>query len=178
MTLRFWGNRTGLGVVMKFRPGSLQWAAMVTAVLLVSCGGGDTEGEASFDQSGDNQQATTTVVLGSVCENPPPTQMSLGTPVSSEVPGFDQCFTVEVPAGATSLTIELTGMTAPLNLFVGYADAETVQFHTGDFWRSFEDGTADELVTIENPQPGTYYINVAVGTIRDMSPFTLSVTSS
>ncbi|MCH7844293.1 MAG: hypothetical protein IH850_00475 [Acidobacteria bacterium] len=63
---------------MKFRPGSLQWAAMVTAVLLVSCGGGDTEGEASFDQSGDNQQATTTVVLGSVCENPPPTQMSPG----------------------------------------------------------------------------------------------------
>ena len=119
---------------MKFRPGSSHWAAAVIAVLLVSCGGGDIEGEASSDQPGDDQQAATTVVVGPVCENPTPTPISLGTPVSSEVPGFDQCFTVEVPAGATSLTIELTGLTAPLNLFVGYGDAETVQFHTGDFW--------------------------------------------
>lgn len=178
MTLRSGWKRTGLGAGMKFRPGSSLWGAAVIAVLLVSCGGGDTEGEASSDLPGDGQQPTTTVVLGPVCENPPPTPMSLGAPVSSEVPGFDQCFTVEVPAGATSLTIELTGMTAPLNLFVGYGDAETVQFHTGDFWQSFEDGTADELVTIENPQAGTYYVNVAVGTVRDMSPFTLSVTSS
>ncbi len=163
---------------MKFRPGSSLWAAVVMAVLLVSCGGGDTEGEASSGQPGDDQQATTTVVLGPVCENPPPTPISVGASVSSDVPGFDQCFTVEVPAGATSLIIELTGMTAPLNLFVGYGDAGTVQFHTGDFWQSSEDGAADELVTIENPQAGIYYINVAVGTVRDMSPFILSVTSS
>jgi hypothetical protein len=161
---------------MKFRPGLV--VAVATAILLASCGGGDSEGAQGTEQPADAQQGTTTAELGPICENPPPTPMSLGTPVSGEVPGFDQCYTVEVPAGAARLTVELTGMTEPLNLRVGYGSVDTVQFHIGDFWQSSEDGTADEMIVIENPKAGTYYVNVAVATFRDMSPFTLSVTSS
>jgi len=153
--------------------------SVVIAIILASCGGGGAN-ETSTDQgnAGGDQQNETSAAELVVCEQPPPTEITLGTPVAGDVPGFDQCFTVEVPDGASTLTVELTGLTAPLNLRVGYATVDTVQFHIGDFWQSSEDGTADELIVIESPQAGIYYVNVAVATVRDMSPFTLTVTAS
>ena len=72
---------------MKFRSGLV--VAVATAILLASCGGGDSEGARGTEQPADAQQGTTAAELGPICENPPPTPMSLGTPVSGEVPGFD-----------------------------------------------------------------------------------------
>jgi len=150
----------------------LGWGATAAAVLLlVSCGGdGDAAGTTIAQQA-----AASTPPDAVICREPPPTEVALGSTTASEVVGFDQCFLVQVPAGESSITIELTGLTDSLNLKVGYSDPDTIRFNTGEFWQSTEDGTADELVVIENPQPGPYYINVAVGTFRNMSPFTLSV---
>ena len=167
---------------------------LVVAGLLVSGCGGD-----SSDQS---QSDTTTEVTGSsgvegeepaslseapaetttlervVCHVPEPTPIPLGESVEGEVLGWDVCFTVEVPAGAATFTVELTGLQDQLNLTVGYADPETVLYNMGAFWASRKDDLADESIVIENPEPGTYYINVAVGTYRNESPFTLITSTS
>jgi hypothetical protein len=84
---------------------------------------------------------------------------------------------VDVPQGVTQLTITLTGLSDEINLVVGYNDPDTILFRTGDVWSSSEPGTADEQITIEGPQGGTYYIDVAVGTVRNVSPFALTVSA-
>jgi len=161
------------------------WATSAVTLLLVASGGGDgnaapvtTEQDGVTTEQPDQQTTEETTAPSVGCEEPPPIEIILETPITSEIEGQDRCFTVEVPAGSATLTIELTGLTGSLDLFVGYDDPETIQFGTGDFWRSSESDTADELVTIENPISGTYYINVAVATFRDFSSFTLSASTS
>lgn len=168
----------------------LSWAAFaMTLVLLASCGGDSdtaasetTERETVTTEQQDPSQQQDTEDTGAVstlpCDDPPPTEMAFETPIISQVEGFDECFRLEVPAGVASFTIELTGLTSPLNLVVGYDDVETIQYFIGELWQSREDGTADEIVTIEDPKSGTYYVNVAVGGSGNSSPFTLSASST
>jgi hypothetical protein len=112
-----------------------------------------------------------------VCHVPEPFPLTLGGTFNGEILGWDECFTVEVPAGVAKLTVALTGLQDQLNLSVGYADPETILYNTGAFWASREDGLADESIVIENPEPGMYYINVSVGTYRNESPFTLTTST-
>ncbi len=172
--------------------GRLLVLLMVAGLLAAGCGGGpsgeggsDTTVESGSSESESGETASTTEPPAEtttqervVCHVPEPTPIPLGEPFEGEVLGWDECFTVEVPAGAVTLTVELTGLQDQLNLSVGYSDPETVLYNTGAFWASREDDLADELVVIENPEPGTYYINVAVGTFRNESPFTLTTSTS
>lgn len=164
---------------------------LVCGLVASACGGDSagtpdtTAGALTGTQSEDDRGAgsassdeTTTTLDRVVCHVPEPTPIPLGEATDGEILGWDQCFTVEVPAGAAVFTVELTGLQDQLNLTAGYADPETILYNTGDFWASREDGLADESIVIENPEPGTYYINVAVATRRNQSPFTLTTTTS
>jgi hypothetical protein len=112
-----------------------------------------------------------------VCEDPPPAEIALGSTTSSEVEDRTRtrCFWVEVPDGFTSLTFELTGLAADLNLYIGYGFLVTVQYNMGEFWQSVEDGTADEAVAIRNPEMGPYFVKVGIAGLPEPSPFLLSV---
>lgn len=161
------------------RPAGLGLALL----LLASCGGGDDGSATTTEQptaatTTEQPAGATTAPSGLICDEPPPNEMTLDSPVTSESEGADQCFWIEVPVGAATLRVELTGLEAPLNLSVGYADVETIQYHVGDFWRSAEDGIADELLIVENPEAGIYYLVVGPGGYRDMSPFTLIASTS
>ena len=146
----------------------------------------DSEGDRqdSSESDGEAIASTTEPVVETttqervVCQVPEPAPIPLGESFDGEVLGWDECFTVEVPAGVATFTVELTGLTDQLNLTVGHSDPETILYNTGAFWASREDDLADESVVIENPEPGTYYINVAVATNRNESPFTLSTSTS
>lgn len=166
---------------------------VVTGLLASGCGGESsdeggsdeiTQETGSSGAEGDEPSSTseapteTETLERIVCHVPEPKPIPLGESFEGEVLGWDECFTVEVPAGAATFTVELTGLQDQLNLTVGYSDPETVLYNTGAFWASREDDLADESIVIENPEPGTYYINVAVGTYRNESPFTLTTSTS
>jgi hypothetical protein len=120
----------------------------------------------------------TTTLERTVCHVPDPTPIPLGESIDGEILGWDECFSVEVPAGVAIFTVELTGLQDQLNLSVGYSDPETILYNTGAFWASREADLADESVVIEDPEPGIYFINVAVATYRNESPFTLTTSTS
>ncbi|HEU0016168.1 MAG TPA: fibronectin type III domain-containing protein, partial [Longimicrobium sp.] len=63
-------------------------------------------------------------------------------------------FVVEVPTGATSLTVAISGGTGDADLYVRYADAPTLSLYD---CRPFISGNA-ETCTAANPQPGPYYV--------------------
>ena len=90
----------------------------------------------------------------------------------------------------TSITIELTGLTANLDLYVGYPDLETVQGGGTTFWLSDERDTADEIVVVEPGftrgdlggfeqddyvSPGSYYVEVSAPSGLESSSFMLRV---
>jgi hypothetical protein len=112
-----------------------------------------------------------------VCENPPPEEIGLGASITSEVDAnsFRRCYWVEIPDGLTTVSFEVTGLTAHLVLNVGYGYLDTLQYHIREFWSSQQDGTDDQVIVVENPQPGPYYLNVAAGGFDDFSPFQLRV---
>jgi hypothetical protein len=119
---------------------------------------------------------TQTTGTALVCEEPPPAEIALGSTITSEIddPIWTRCFWVEVPEGIDSITIELTDLAADLNLSAGFGFLVTLQYNMGEFWQSVEGGTAEEVVFIENPEPGPYYIKVGIAGPREPTPFTLS----
>ena len=115
-----------------------------------------------------------------LCEDPPPTELGLGQTVDGRIedPVWTRCFWVMVPEGLDSIAFELAGMSSDLNLAVGYGFLVTLQYHVGEFWRSAESGTADEVLVIEDPTPGPYFISVRIGGIaglQEPSSFTLHI---
>jgi len=149
---------------------------VVLAVAAAACGDDDSADEVAESATPANAP-TTTGTETVVCQVPEPTPIAVGDSVEGQIDGFDQCFVVDVPQGVTQLTITLTGLSDEINLVVGYNDPDTILFRTGDVWSSSEPGIADEQITIEGPQDGTYYIDVAVGTVRNVSPFALTVSA-
>jgi len=63
-------------------------------------------------------------------------------------------YQIDVPEGQESLTIETSGGTGDCDLYVRYGEIPTYRIY--DF-RPYFDGN-DETVTVENPQPGTWYV--------------------
>lgn len=112
-----------------------------------------------------------------LCENPPPTELGLGDMFEGAIedPIWTQCFWVEIPDGLSSVTFELSDLSADLNLSVGYGFLATLQYNMGEFWRVGESGTTDELLNLENPEPGPYFIKVGIAGPKEPSPFTLAV---
>jgi hypothetical protein len=88
------------------------------------------------------------------CEAPA-AEIALGEAVSSEVVGeagspWDRkYYCVEIPPGAPSITFELAGTTADLNLIVGFPDLETVQNGGFWFWHTDEGGAVDKTLVVE-----------------------------
>lgn len=167
---------------MKTTPTGRRLLAIATAgaLLVASCSGGASEEAATTLQPtvpATAQETTTTSSSAGptlICEDPPPLEITLGTPFDGELLGVTQCFSVQVASGAASLTIELTGMAGMLSLGVAYPDVAALQTPgSGDYWNNFAPGTDDELIVIEDPAAGTYFINVGPATVRDESQFTL-----
>lgn len=166
-------------------------AAILAGSLFINACGGDGSGTGTTDQpepgtgetvTAGSEPPTTTGVSGEpalLCENPPPTEFGLGTPVASETTESlpTLCFWIEIPDGLESVSFDLTGLASDLNLAVGYGFLYTLQFNMGDFWPSRESGTADESIALENPAPGPYFVSVGPGGFESFSMFGLSATS-
>jgi hypothetical protein len=98
---------------------------------------------------------------------------------SGPYPGNATYYCVAVPQGVDRLTIDLGGFFVDLDLFVGFGSMESVQgvdLSLGETyeWKSNDFGTVDEVVVINGPQPGVYYIEIA-SYEGEPSVFTLSV---
>lgn len=167
------------------------------ALLATACSGsGSTEttdtspettvGEAAADLLLPTTTTTTTVTVFEDCDGLS-TEISLDSSVNSEVVGVDQgfqepqYFCVRIPDGIIDLSVEISGMTADLNLYVGHPDLDTVRNGGLAFWASDDRGTGVKSVVItqrsEYRTPGLYYIEVSAEDSSDSSGFTLIVNS-
>ncbi len=77
-------------------------------------------------------------------------------------------YCVEVPAGVGTLTVDLSGLTGDLDLFVEAA--------AGAFATDRNRGGDSRNVVIDSPVPGAYYIDVAAAYSGTGSQFTITVT--
>jgi len=171
---------------MRHTPGRWSLSTAAAALLLLGACGDDAApptGGASTTTTqaqGATPATTTPSVAGIVCENPPPEEIGLGSTVNGELTEVarNQCFWVEVPEGLDTVSFELTGLTADLDLNVGYGFLDTVQYHYREFWRSKQDGTDDKLVVIEDPPAGPYYLMVSPAGFDDFSSFALQAATT
>ena len=147
-------------------------------LLLASCGGGG-DGATTLDGPG-----ATTSSFGDdqspllICEDPPPAELGLGSAVIATIDAEDTtaCFWVDVPAGIESVSFELTGLTADLRMFLAYGFVVNVQYPgLGEFWEAQTDGPADEVVVIDDPKPGRFFVMVGPGEFGAESAFTFTV---
>ncbi|OFW52479.1 MAG: hypothetical protein A2V75_04435 [Actinobacteria bacterium RBG_16_70_17] len=96
---------------------------------------------------------------------------------SDPYPATATYYCVGVPPGTDRVTIDLTGLSADLDLYVGFGSIESVQGFQSEAgetydWLSNQFGTADEHVEITDPEAGVYYIEV-VSYAGEASAFTL-----
>jgi hypothetical protein len=164
---------------------ALAGAGLVLATLACGFGGPSAEPTSAPSESksttapADNPTAepAATEAVYRACQDPPIQEIGLGSETQSEIadPIWDRCYWVMVPEGLDQLTFELTGLTDDLDLNVGYPYLVTMQYHTGEFWQSVESDAADEMVTIEAPKAGVYYVRAQIHGPKNPSPFTLSV---
>lgn len=115
-----------------------------------------------------------------VCHNPAPTEIGLGA--SHEGDNSDDtatvCFWVEVPDGLASLSFELNGFSANLDLAVGYGFARTLLYNDGEFWASRSAENNPELIEIVAPNAGPYFIKVGPAGLGEASAFSLLVSTT
>jgi len=72
---------------------------------------------------------------------------------------LQKMYSIYVPSGTSSLTVMLLDLVADFDLYVGYGTYESLDGEEYD-WRSYNEGTTSENITINNPQEGCYYIQV------------------
>jgi len=168
--------------VKRFR----QLGVLALSLALASCGSSTDDagavGTTVAGQSANTTVARTTTTAARpslVCEDPPPTQVALGSSTDSSTDA-DVCFYVGyVPPEVDSLAFQVTGLTADLDLFVGYGFLTTLQYPgLGEYWTSKELDTTDESITINEPGPGPYFIKVGPEKGPASSPFTLAVSTT
>lgn len=171
---------------MERRPGFLTTIA-AALLILATCGndavpptdGGPTTDQGTSPTSG-APSTTSSSGPALVCETPPPAQIGLGSATTGAVSedATSACYWVAVPEGLDSLSFELTGLTANLDVNVGYGFIDTVQYHYREFWRSSADDTSDEMLVIDHPAVGPYFIRVSLSGFDDFSPFELAVATT
>lgn len=121
----------------------------------------------------DAPQAAQGVVAAAPASCEAPAQpAALGATVESELrattapyPANATYYCVSVPDGAQSLTLELGGLSADLDLYVAHGTIRTLQgadISGGENfqWKSNAFGNGDERVVIDAPQPGIYYVEI------------------
>ena len=165
----------------------MRWKWIPAACLLLSlvaCGSPEpmpAENEPSQQPANTEQKATEKAAITSnlICENPPPEEIGVGTPIESEINDahWELCYWVELPEGLSSATFLLDGLSANLDLTLGYGYVEVLQYAFGEYWRSGESETTPEAIVMENPAAGPYYIKVGTAGPKDPSPFSLSVST-
>jgi hypothetical protein len=167
----------------------MRWKWIPVFILFLSlsaCGSPEPEPETMAEDPSTEpvvteEQATAQAEIASnaICQNPPPDEIALGSKVegSIEDPVWLNCYWVEVPDGLDSVTFNLSGLTADLTMYAGYGFVYTLQTHTGEFYSSREDGTADEQIVVEKPKPGPYFIKVQPQGPKVSSPYALGVTT-
>lgn len=147
-------------------------AVPVLLLALVACGNNANNANNAAAPAGDAQQvAATSGAPPSSCDAPAvPT--ALGATVTGAIeetsqpyPANARYYCINVPAGAGSVTMELSGMSVDLDLYVGHGNIQSVQgvdISQGENyeWKSNEFGTGTERVVINTPQPGIYYAEV------------------
>ena len=181
---------------MTYRAGRPLWPVsfVVALLLLASCGGSastttvaqQTTTPTTTAQTQQQTEASETTPQdipkceGSVDE------IALGATVSSEIVASDdppqKYFCVEIPTGVDNFAVSVTGLTANLDLFVGYPDLETLQQGGIGLKLSTAPDTEDEEVTVDiDPDliwsPGSYYIEVSAPNSLDSSTFSLTVST-
>lgn len=167
---------------------NLRWVVVpLVLVVLIACGstGGTPTKTAPEQGKPDHQDQPTEPATepaaaprpSLVCEDPAPAGLTLGDAVEAQIddPLWTRCFWVEIPQGLASATFELSGMNADLSLSVGFGFLVTLQYHVGEFWRSDGSGIVDEVLVLDEPTPGPYYIKVGPAGSPEPSAFTLSV---
>jgi hypothetical protein len=143
-------------------------------VALAACGQiGAPAGAGDAAQNAQNGQSTQIAQSAppSSCDSPA-MPMALGAQVSGEIaetgqpyPANARYYCVNIPAGVNSVTMELSGMSVDLDLYVGHGNIASVQgvdLQRGETyeWKSNAFGTGAERVVITDPQPGIYYAEI------------------
>jgi hypothetical protein len=114
--------------------------------------------------------AAATSPLASNCDAPA-VPLALGGEVSGAIPAAAnypdnaRYYCINVGQGVSSVTMELSGMSVDLDLYVGSGNIASVQgvdISAGENyeWKSNEFGTGAERITINTPQPGVYYAEI------------------
>lgn len=133
--------------------------------------------------NGANSQQAASMALPT-CESPA-TAIAMGGTMNGNIPAAQSypenaryyCF--QVQQGAGSVTVELSGLQADLDLFIGSNSISSVQgqeLQEGQTyeWMSRNEGTANDSVTITGPAAGIYYVEI-VSYQGEASNYTLSV---
>lgn len=163
----------------------------VLALALVACGGDSTDPVEGPSVStvasvanvapiteetaeGDNGEPSGDPV---VCHNPVPVEIGLGTAHDGDNTGDipTVCFWVGVPEGLEELSFQLDGLSADLNLEVGYGFARTLLFNTGEYWDSRNADVESEAIEIVAPSAGPYFIKIGPSGPNQTSAFSLLV---
>ena len=116
-----------------------------------------------------------------VCTSPAPTEIALGSQVSGEITGNDSeaCYWLEVPEGLDSLSFDLSGVSANIQLGIGYGYVWNIQYPgSGRYWFVRPGDDPAGSVTVENPDPGPYFLRVSPNRPRAATPFDLLVSST
>ncbi len=158
-------------------------AAASVLLLLQGCAAGIPEASPPAPVAGQGGGQTETATGGSCDPRATPIEINRSYDLqmqSTNDPYPANClyYCVLVPEIADSVQIDLRDFNTDLDLFVGYGDYESV---TGEMpvegesyaWKSNHPGTDDEQVSVPDPQPGVYYLEVC-SYRGDSSPFELS----
>jgi len=132
----------------------------------------------SFALSVTTSPETTADVTGAALPSPdrcggPAQELALGEAAQGELadrsdgPRMRAYYCVMLPTGLDSVTIDLSGLTGFLEIFVRH-DVPAQ-------WMDRDRQGDSRSVTIDDPQPGPYYIDVAVAVTGSGSPYTLTV---
>jgi len=142
-----------------------------------------TPPSASTDAGAQGAAQTNTASADFSCDSPA-APLAIGASATGDIqagqqyPNNARYFCVNVPAGTSSLTLEVSNMSADLDLYVGSGSIGSVQgvnLEEGDTyqWKSNEFGTGAERVQITNPAAGIYYAEI-VSYQGEASSFTIA----